>query len=183
MSITIKIDKSPAKEAKPVQEKMFMRARKTLDGNLIIFDHYDIDVVVMTTENKIIVFAKDQFSDKIYETQNRLFNFLRKKGVVDPGTVQGGNVYGSLEAVILESIREEVNPVQAAIYSIGKFIEKENRDLQVAKEYEDNVEDRMMDPTEEESTELGEIPHEERKGSLDPNLIKYPWSRSYMYRM
>ena len=180
MSIKIKIEKA---QEKPVQEKMFLRARKTLDGNLIIFDHVDVDIVVIPGEKKVVVFAKEQFSDKIYEVQDRLFNFLRKKGVIDPGTVQGGNVYGSLEGTILESVREEVDSVQVAVYTIGKFVKKENRNLQIVQDYEDTVEDKMLDPTEEDSTELGEIPHEERKGSLDPNLIKYPWARSYMYRM
>jgi len=181
MSIIIKIEEP--KEEKPVQETMFLRARKTLDGNLIIFDHIEVDVVVMPNQNKVVVFSKEQFSDKIYETQNRLFNYLRKKGVIDPGTVQGGNVYGSLEGMILESVREEVNPVQVAIHTIGKFIKQENEDLRIAQEYEQDMEDRLLEPTDEDSTELGEIPHEERKGSLDPNLVKYPHARSYMYRM
>ena len=80
-----------------------LNARKTLNGDIMIFDHTDIDIIVLTEKKKIIAFAKDIMSDVVYGAESRLFEYLKRRGVVSYDSIQGGNVYGSLEAVILES--------------------------------------------------------------------------------
>ena len=54
MAIKIKIEK--AKEATVVQLEMDIR--KSLNGDLMIFDHGDIDIVLSTANNKVVAFLK-----------------------------------------------------------------------------------------------------------------------------
>ena len=58
------------------QTSVELNARKTLDGNLLIMDHDDIDIVVLPQENKILSFPKEASIDDTYNTQNRLFDFF-----------------------------------------------------------------------------------------------------------
>ena len=46
-------------------------------------------------------------------------------------------------------------------------------DVKAALMYADEVEDHYTQPDGEESTELGEVPHEEKKGSIDPGYKPY----------
>ena len=64
MAIEIKIETSPeelGEEEKPVQTTLSLNARKSLDGNIMIFDHQDIDIVVMPEKNKIITILLTAF--------------------------------------------------------------------------------------------------------------------------
>ena len=148
----------------------------------MIFDHEDIDIVVMSENNKILSFAKDDMSEKVYEAQERLFKFLRKRGIIELSSIQGGNIYGSMEANILESVNENVNSIEATLYVVSKFINEEKPYFSRRTEYEDNELDYLVDPDEEHSTELGEVPHEEKKGSLMPGYIRGPYGMTSFYR-
>ena len=59
-----------------------LKARKSLDGNIMIFDHQEIDIVIMPDKNKVVSFAKNDYSEAIYEVQNRLFDFLKRKSLL-----------------------------------------------------------------------------------------------------
>ena len=39
--------------------------------------------------------------------------------------------------------------------------------------------DSLLDPDEEDSTELGEIPHSSQKGSMDPRVRPYGYMYNY----
>ena len=99
MAINIKIGSD--KEEKKIDVEL--NIRKTLDGDLMIFDHADIDIVIMLEKKKILTLPKELITDQVYGAQNRLFSYLRKKGIINFDSIQGGNVYGSLEAGMLES--------------------------------------------------------------------------------
>ena len=159
-----------------------LNARKTLDGDIMIFDHEDIDIVVMSKQKKILSFAKDAMTDKVYDAQDRLYKFLRKKGVIDNATVQGGNVYGSLEAKLLESVNEKVSPIEVALFSIDKFISEEKPYFYSELEREQDEVDMLTNPDAENSTELGEVPHEAEKGSLVPGWVRGPYGMTSYYR-
>jgi len=184
MAIEIKIGAPQEEEVqeKPTQATMSLDARKSLDGNIMIFDHQDIDIVVMPQKNKVIAFPKDLMSDTVYEAQDRLFYFLVKKGIVLPESVHGGNVYGSLEAQIATPLDESVSAAQTAVFSVGKFILEEKPFFSTYKEYEEDREDALTNPDEEASTELGEVPHAVEKGSLRPSFLRGAYGLSYMYR-
>ena len=165
-----------------IQETISLNARKSLDGNIMIFDHEDVDIVLMPTESKIISFAKDMFSDRVYEAQDRLFKYLKSKGVVALESVQGGNVYGSMEAIILTSINEDVDPMQATLYSVSKFIDEEKPYFRRRGDLEEDEMDYLLEPDGEHSTELGEIPHSEKQGSLVPGYIRGPYGMTSFFR-
>ncbi len=96
MPIIIKIQRTPA-DQKEVK-KVILKARRTLDGKILIPDHPDIDIAIIPEKNKIVAFPKEEMDDEVYETQDRLFKHLVRNGVCDFDSVQGGGcfyVYGS----------------------------------------------------------------------------------------
>ena len=107
MTVKIKVADLPPEPQVTIE----LNARKSLDGNIMIFDHEDVDIVLMPKEKKVISFAKDSMTDRVYGAQDRLYKFLRKRGVIDLASVQGGNIYGSMEAKLLESVDERVSPI------------------------------------------------------------------------
>lgn len=171
------------KVGKDEQEAPFasfeLELRKTLDGNYMIFDHADIDIMVMPSKNKIVAFPSDLMTDFVYGSQKRLFDFLYKKGVINPASVRGGNVYGSLEAELLPS--KSFDSTKITLLNISKFIDEERPYFEFVEGYEDMQTDRVLDPDAEDSTELGEVPHEETKGTLRPGYNYGPYWQAYSY--
>ena len=96
MSISIKI----IDQEEPRVVTLELKARKTLDGNIMIFDHEEMDIVVIPEKSKVVAFAKNDFSNTVYEAQSRMFEFLRRKGVIEYQSIRGGSLYGSLEGQI-----------------------------------------------------------------------------------
>lgn len=171
----------PPPPPKP-QAKLSMNIRKTMDGNLMIFDHEELDIVVMPAKSKIVAFAKDLMSDSTYAAQDRLFYELIKKGVIVPESVHGGNVYGSMEARIMVPANPNIDPTQVVVFTIGRFIEEEAPYFSLFKEKEKEDVEALTDPSDEDSTELGEVPHLEKKGSLRPGWIRGPYGMTSHYR-
>ena len=174
MPVSIKIGKPAAPpEEKPVVT-VNLNIRKTLDGDLMIFDHADIDIIIMKEKQKVVAFAKDVMSEVVYGAQNRLFTFLMKKGMI-----VGGSIYGSLQADLLPS--QDWNNIRLAIVNIEKFIDEERPYFEFVEDVEEMQTDRLTDPDAEDSTELGEVPHEETKGTLRPGYNYGPYWQSYTY--
>ena len=69
-------------EPKP-QATIELKARRTLDGNILIIDHEEIDVVLYPENKKSLVLAKNEYHHNVYEAQERFFKFLWKSGIVD----------------------------------------------------------------------------------------------------
>ncbi len=166
--ITLKVN-SPELESKP-QVTIELVARKTLDGNFLIMDHEEVDIVVYPVDKKILVLAKEDFRQTVYEAQERFFKFLWKNGIVDMSSVQAGNVYASMEGAILESSTDGIDPVQMAMLSIDKFMDQERPYFMVNKAYDKAEIDRLTEPEADESTEMGEVPPGEEKGALGTAL-------------
>ncbi len=187
MAITLKVgaaaqeEQLPQEEVKPKpQATASMNIRKSLDGNFMIFDHPEIDIAILPETMKIVTFAKEKHSKNVYEAQDRLFTFLRNKGVVQLGSIQGGNVYNSLEAIIPESKVDGVSSTQSVLHNISKFLEEERPYYEHIKAYHDQLEGDLVDPDAEHSTELGEVPQEETKGTIFPGMA--PYGMYYEYR-
>ena len=153
-------------EQKPVQATVDLKMRKTLDGSFVVFDHPEIDIVIMPQMLKVVSFPKEEMGDHIYATQSRLFDFLSKKGVIVFDSVQGGNLYGSLEANIPPPANPEVDPIEVVIYVVAKFVEEEQPFYDREAKYKDNVDDWLLEPDDEHSTDLdwAEKTHQPRKG-------------------
>tara|TARA_A100001515_G_scaffold130756_1_gene118161 strand:+ start:142 stop:726 length:585 start_codon:yes stop_codon:yes gene_type:complete len=176
----VQIDVSPSKQQ--VKETIRLKAKKSINGDIMIFDHNDIDIVLMMEKKKIVAFAKDSFGDHVYEAQDRLFKFLFRKGITSNESVQGGNVFYSMEAPILES--KKYNALQHALYSIYKFMEIEKPEIEFEEAFEKEQEQRLADPLPGESTEFDPERHADQKGSIQTG--KYPYGigkYSAVYRL
>tara|TARA_R110000851_G_scaffold149283_4_gene289806 strand:- start:129 stop:707 length:579 start_codon:yes stop_codon:yes gene_type:complete len=190
MAITIKIGAEAqaqidSSDEKPKNEPITIKlaVRKTLDGNIVVSDHQDIDIVINPVENKITAFSTDKRSDKVYDVQDRFFNFLAKKGIIDRSKIQSGSVYGSMEAKHpAPSPDQQFSTLEVLLLVISRFIEDESDYFNVDDEFEKEFEESLTDPDEDESTELGEIPHGDQKGSIRPGYIYSPYGISSIYR-
>ena len=155
-------------------------ARKTLDGDIIVRDHPDIDIVVSEQKGKFVAFPKETPNDEVYMTQNKLFDFLSKKGVISPESVQGGSLYGSMEGKILEN--DELDVVKVCLMTLAKFVEEEKPYFDYMEKFEKQQEERLTAPSEAESSEFDPARHADTKGTLQPIYIRSPYGMSFTYR-
>ena len=164
------------------QATVTIDVRKTLGGDLVIYDHEDVDIVISPKNKNIIAFAKDEVNDIVYDAQSRLFDYLVKKGVVKRESVQGANVYGAMEGALEEASVEGVDSLQVAVLNVTKFMEEEAPRFMYQRMYDEQEEDRLTDPDGEESTELGEVPHKREKGSIRPGIYRNAYMHNRFYR-
>lgn len=164
------------------QATVTIDVRKTLGGDLVIYDHEDIDIVISPKNKNIVAFAKDEVNDIVYDAQSRLFDYLVKKGVVKRDSVEGANVYGAMEGTLEEASAEGVDALQVAVLNVTKFMEEEAPRFMYQRMYDEQEEDRMTEPEGEESTELGEVPHKREKGSIRPGIYRNAYMHNRFYR-
>ncbi len=112
-------------------------------------------------------------TEAVYGAESRLMEFLRKKGIVSYDSIQGGNVYGSLEGTILES--KDLNVFRVTMHNISKWIEIERPEFTGIEDYEEMMDDYFADPTPEDSTPLGKVPQAARKGSIRDRGVMSPY--------
>jgi len=154
-----------------------LKARRALDGSLLIMDHNKIDIAVMPKQMKITTIPKTTVSEDVYPYQDRLLELLADKGIIDRSSIQGGNVFRSLEAAIFEN--DDINSLQAATYVIAEFIKYEAEHEKIADEYEKELEDMYTHPSDQDSTEYGEVPQGAEKGSMRPGYYYSPLRNRY----
>jgi len=164
--ITIKVVEKDRIEAK-------LKLRSSINGDLMIMDHKDIDIVIKQSDKKVVAFAKETLSDLVYGAESRLFEYLRQNGLIEIDSIQGGNIYGSLEAKLQEG--EKV--MEITIMKIAEWMEGEEPMITGRTGYDDMQDDHLLEPDGEYSTELGEVPAAERKGSMNQSPLFAP----YMY--
>jgi hypothetical protein len=173
--IGIEIEKDVSIDVKPTvsiaitnnrlsEFKFNIMARESLNGDIMIFEHKDIDIVIMQEKKKIVAFAKEMLTDSVYGAEKRLFDHLRKTGIIQFDSIQGGNIYGSMEAVVLDS--KKYDPMKSALVQISEWCKNEKPSGEFLEAHDDMMQDNMLDPDDEHATELGEVPHEEEKGSI-----------------
>ena len=153
--------------------KFDLDLRRALNGDYLIFDHSDIDIVVMAEKKKIVAFAKDLMSEVVYGAESRLMEHLRKVGIIEYDSIQGGNVYGSLEGKIHDS--KELDEVKMTLFQVSEWIKEEGPYMEITKGHDEDMEDLLLDPDAENSTELGEVPHGEDKGSINQSNLFAPY--------
>ena len=66
-----------AEEPKPVQVDLL--ARRALNGDIMIFDHDLVDIVVSPKNKKVVTFPKKLMEREVYPVQDRFYKFLRKR--------------------------------------------------------------------------------------------------------
>ena len=179
MAITIKIGKG----AESTVLQLEMDIRKSAAGDLMVFDHGDIDIVLSTSKNKVIAFPKDTMNDLVYGAQNRLFAHLRKKGLVIPESIQAGSFYGSFEATLETPFKQNISSAKLALVNINNFINEERPYFESTEAIISLADDELVHPDKTDSTELGEVPHKVEQGSIRPGYVRDPYSLNYLYTM
>jgi hypothetical protein len=147
--------------------------REALNGDLMFMDHKDIDIILMKEKKKIVAFPKDLMSEVVYGAESRLMEHLRKKGIVQYDSIQGGNVYGSLEGKILES--KDSNEISLTVYELNEWIKSEVSPSGRKEKYTQQIKNMELYPNDEDATELGEVPHAEEKGSILQHNLFAPY--------
>lgn len=148
-----------------------LKVRRTLDGNFIVSDHPDIDIVIMPEKRKVIAFSKDNFDDHVYQTQDRLMKYLVKKGVATHDSIAGSNVYGSLECGLMAA-KQELPIDDLLLMLVSKWIDSEKPSFVYQKAIDDLYTDRITEPNDKESTELGDVPAAQEKGSVPIHQVR-----------
>lgn len=151
MTIKIKINREPEPQA-----QVSLGIRKTVDGNILISNHNFIDIMIDPKKLKIVTLPKINTEKDTYDYQRELFNFLFKRGLIPPEEFQSGSRFGVMEATF--SASDEVNPLQALLFQIEKYIRQSNESEIKAEEYDENIEDNFVDPPDSKTTAYGEIP-------------------------
>ena len=164
-------EQEAAEETPSAKFNLKLKARRTLDGNIIVSDHPNIDIIILPEKMKVLTFPKNSYDDEVYDTQNRFFKYLFKKGVMVHDSVVGGNVYGAVEAKI-QKPKQEFPIDDVMLMIVGKFIEQEKPSYVYQKSLEQEYIDDMTEPDEEHSTELGKVPAAQEKGSVPIHQVR-----------
>jgi hypothetical protein len=150
-----------------------LMTRSAINGDIMILDHKDIDIVLKQKDGKILTFAKETLSDYTYGAEARLLEFMRRRGLIEFDSIQGGNIYGSLEGKLMTSEDVEVNKV--ALKVISEWMQDEESYITGTTAYDQMSDDHLVSPDGEYSTELGEVPAEEKKGSIMQHNLFAPY--------
>ena len=97
--------------------------------------------------------------------------YLIKKGVLMPDSVAGSNVYGSLEAKIMKSI-QDVPIDNLMLMLVSKWIDSEKPSFVYQKAIDDIYTDRVTEPDDKESTELGDVSAAQERGSVPIHQVR-----------
>ena len=158
-----------------------MNIRKAVNGDLMIFDHADIDIVLSPGGNKVVVFPKDTMNDMVYGAQNRLFTHLQKRGIVIPESIQAGSFFGAFEANFQQPFSEAIDAAKLALVNISEFITEERPYFESTEAIISMADDELVHPDKTYSTELGEVPQKTDQGSIKPGYIRSPYALNYLY--
>ena len=161
--------KAPEQPDRIVQLKM----SKTLDGTLLIKDHDYFDIFITPDKKRILTVPKMGVGEGVYQHQKVYLDTLVRRGVLKVGTVEGGMVNGTLQSIYVEN--DNISSLQAILAETETYMKAYRLENQLAKEYESSIEDRFVSPSDEESTEAGEIEPEEerRKYQIDVPYYSY----------
>ena len=171
MAINITVGSEEVETEEVPQRTISLKANKTLSGDIIIHDHPELQIVVSRAKNKIIAYPKLETGDSTYYSQEDLFSYLADKGVVGHDSMQGGVLFGSMEALILQPKEgSTIDPVQVVLSKIYDYMQLEEPAVALRQRFEDDETARLMDP--DVNTELGDVPHYDKKGSLDPRFAR-----------
>jgi len=172
--MTIKIKIRRQKEMETLKKKVAVT--KTIDGDLMFLTHPYLTIIIK--KDKLLCFAKDgYYTDEAYAAMKRLMDYMVRVGLVKPETVQGGNIYASLEATFGKPV-EDRSILQLAVFHVDEYLKNEQNE-HYDEYYQDEYDEYLLDPPEEDATELGEVPQEEDKGTLP----KDPYITPLVYRI
>ncbi len=158
-----------------------LEMKRSLSGQIMVFNHIDMDIVLDEQNGKVTAYSKKDFGELVYMSQNRLFDFLFKKGVILPESIRGSNVFGAIEGTYPKEAAID-NLTEIVLYNIATFMNSEKDYIKSFENVEDIEDQRVLHPDKEDSTELGEVPQEDKKGTLSPGYPGYYYGLAGMYR-
>jgi len=153
-----------------------LNARKTLDNNVIVYDHPFFTVTFIPFKNKILTLPKPNVNRDTYSMQNDYLTFLQNKGAIQVGTIRGGGVFRSLEGFY--PVNKDLDVLQVLLLLTKEYMTKHGGDFSRMEEYFDEVEDMYVDPPDDETTPYGKVPQEAEKGAL-PSPYGKPYGLVY----
>ena len=159
-------------EVEPIPtQKISLDIRRTLDNNYIIYDHPLFDIVVNPDKKKITTFEKRKSKTPAYPHQDAFFDYLKRRGVILPNTIKGGNIFGSIEATY--PANKKIDVVKTILLNIFMFFKEELPNLMKALDYDFETDNMLINPDAQDSTEFGEVPQQKKKGTMDPFYTQY----------
>jgi hypothetical protein len=177
MAIVIRV----GKKSNEKKVRLELDARKSISGDVMVFDHGDIDIVLSPSTNKIVAFPKDIVNDMVYGAQNRLFNHLQKRGIVMPESSRAGSFFGAFEATMQQPVDESISAPKLALINISNFIDEERPYFESTDAIISMTDDELIHPDKADSTELGEVPQAVEKGSIRPGFVRSSYGMNYLY--
>jgi len=144
--------------------KISLKINKLLNNDYYISSHSLVDIIVQRGDGKILALPKEEITDQVYGVQDRLFDFLGKRGVVDIATIRSGNIYGGIEAEILGP--DAAQSEQASLLALKQWLDEEKPLETLERDMEREQELNLLLPDDDESTELGDVPHYRTKGTM-----------------
>jgi hypothetical protein len=150
-----------------------MNVKKTLEGNICIYDHPYMDIVISPSNTKIITFPKDNRMKDTYVTQRDFMEFMKDHGLIKFDSIRGGSLHNSLECIY--PTPEDVDPISAILIGVYRYVQISSQHEQRLKDYEQSIEQEYLNPDEEHSTDLetANSLHKTKKGSIDPKQMAY----------
>lgn len=175
----VKVSYNPTAPAEP-DAVISLKMSKNVDGSFVIKDHDYFDIFLVPEKNRIVTIPKMGMGEGVYQHQKSFLDALMRRGALIANSIEGGMVYGTLQSRLSES--EKVSPVQVVLFETERYMKEYRVENQLAKEYEEAVEDRFVNPTDEDSTESGEIDPEEERRKHDMQTPYYSYAGyGYIY--
>lgn len=141
-----------------------LNMRKTLSNNLLVKDHPEFYITISEKNKKIVTFPKKDIDEFTYDHQKEFFDSLIDKGVIEPESIQGSIIYNGLEGKYVDNYEtNSINQVLLAIYDF--MVDFKLKHAKYLK-YEEDYREYILNPDDEDTTELGEVPAEDQKGSI-----------------
>lgn len=149
--------------------KIKLNMRRTLSNNILIRDHPEFVIVISEKNKKVTTFPRENIDELTYDHQDKFFQYLIDRGVIEPETIQGSIIYNGIEGKYVDNY--ETNSVNQILLSIYDYMAKYKLEDSKYKKYEEDYREYILNPEDEDTTELGEIPQEDQKGSIS----KHPY--------
>ena len=163
----IKVTYDPTAPAQP-DAVVSLKMSKNVDGSFIIKDHDYFDIFLVPEKKRIVTVPKMGMGEGVYQHQKSYLDALMRRGALIADSIEGGMVYGTLQSRLGEN--DKLSPVQVVLFETKKYMKEYRVENQLAKEYEESIEDRFVNPSDEDNTEAGEIEPEQLRRKQDMDI-------------
>ena len=169
----IKVTYDP-KAPKEPDAVVSLKMSKNVDGSFVIKDHDYFDIFLIPEKKRIVTIPKMGMGEGVYQHQKVYLDTLMRRGALISDSIEGGMVHGTLQSRFGEN--EKLSPLQVVLFETERYMKEYRVENQLAKEYEEAVEDRFVNPNDEDSTEAGEIAPEEERRKNDMDIPYYSYA-------